>query len=478
MAGIGFELRALSRHHSLVSPLVSLGHATWVSSGPLILTAVGLLTIQSLTLKSVPGREFTLFCGLLTYASMFALITASPVAVVVTRLVANCIYLRRQTDIPSLFLGALVYAAVLAAIIGIFMWGLLGKVPARIAIPAWMLTQSIALVWVAAILCGTLKDYAGVSGAFLAGVLLASGTALVLARNELDLDGMMWTITVGNMTTTLWLAARILFAFPSFATDVCIGAKRIWRGFLQFPLLAIGAAIGALGVWADKWVIWSSSLGQTITAGLVYAPTYDSAMFASFLVIVPALAAFVVHVETELYALFSRFLSRLHNHGTLDEIESAAENLGMTIRSSMLHLFLVQAAITACTILALPLIVDTLGMQFRQIPIMRLGVLGSLFQLLFLLCCSVLLFINRQKAYCVLQVLFLALNGLLTWAFLQLGPDFNGMGYFAAAMICGVVAYFWLDRTLRELVYLIFASAGSASEADAEWKQPASSIPT
>jgi hypothetical protein len=40
------------------------------------------------------------------------------------------------------------------------------------------------------------------------------------------------------------------------------------------------------------------------------------------------------------------------------------------------------------------------------------------------------------------------------------------MGYFAAAMTCGVIAYFWLDRTLRDLVYLTFASARSTPSRD------------
>ena len=78
MAGIGFELRVLSRRHSIAGPLVSLGHATWVSSGPLVLTAVGLLAIHLLTFNRAPASEFTLFTVMLTYASILALITASP----------------------------------------------------------------------------------------------------------------------------------------------------------------------------------------------------------------------------------------------------------------------------------------------------------------------------------------------------------------------------------------------------------------
>jgi uncharacterized membrane protein len=63
----------------------------------------------------------------------------------------------------------------------------------------------------------------------------------------------------------------------------------------------------------------------------------------------------------------------------------------------------------------------------------------------------------------VLQLAFLALSGAFTLLCLQLGPDFSGMGYFAAATACGLAAYLWLDRVLRDLVYLTFASADSNS---------------
>lgn len=250
---------------------------------------------------------------------------------------------------------------------------------------------------------------------------------------------------------------------PSKPADPFLGVRNICRGFSRFPLLAIGVAAGTTGIWADKWVMWSSHAGTTVVSGLVYAPLYDSAMFMSFLVVVPALAAFIIHVETGLYTNLTRFLDLVLQNGTLEEIQAAADRLSLLIRSSVLHLFIVQAAVSVCAILALPLIVQTFGMQFRQIPIMRLGLLGSVFHLLFLLCCSVLLFINRQRAFCALQVLFLAFNGAATWAFLQLGPDYAGMGYFTAAVCCGLTSYFWLDRTLRDLVYLTFASAISAS---------------
>lgn len=272
MAGIGFELRTLSSRHSIASPLVSLAHATWVSSGPLILTAIGLLTVQLLTFDRAAAFEITLFRVSLTYASILALVSASPTAVLVTRLVADCIYDKSYDDIPALLIGALSLAALVTGIIGVVFWSAQLALPPDVAIAAWALSQSIALLWVTTVFCGTLKDYVGVTEGFLAGVIVLAATAAVLAQDRPDAGAMTWCMTAGNMTTSLWLAARASLTLPSRPADPFLGTRNIFRALSRFPLLAIGVAAGAVGMWADKLVMWSSHAGTTVVAGLVYAP--------------------------------------------------------------------------------------------------------------------------------------------------------------------------------------------------------------
>jgi uncharacterized membrane protein len=457
MAGIGFNLRALSQHHSILVPFLSLGHATWISSGPLVLTAICFVAIQAVARDSTPAAELMLFRTVLTYSSMIALITACPVGLIVTKLVADSIYKARFGRIPALLTGGLICAAILAGNMGLVIWNVFTALPAVDAISAWILTQSFALLWISTIVSGTLKDYRGVTSGFVAGILMGFIIAVLLGERELSTHSMMWSVTTANMATVTWLYASILFAFPARAGNSVAAALIIVRSLGKHPFLSVGALAAALGVWVDKWIMWSSELGRTVSPGLAYAPIYDTAMFFSFLIIVPALAAFIIHIETNLQVHVARFLGRILKQGTLDEIENAAGNIGTVFRSSLLHLFVVQAAITACTIMSLPLIVSSLGLHFAQIPVLRLGLLGSLFHLLFLICSSVLLFVNRPMSYCLLQLAFLITNGLATWVCLRLGVDFTGLGYFASAMICALAAYFWLDRTLRHLVHLTFA---------------------
>src|SRR5262245_446181 len=123
-----------------------MSHATWVSTGPLVLTAVGILAVHLLTFDRMPAYEFSLFSVTLTYASILALITASPLAVLVTRLVADRIYLGRHDDILPLFFSAVASAALCAAVAGVIVWGALLALPMRLAVSAWALSQSIAIL--------------------------------------------------------------------------------------------------------------------------------------------------------------------------------------------------------------------------------------------------------------------------------------------------------------------------------------------
>ncbi len=465
MAGIGFELRALSSRHSLAGPLMSLTHATWVSSGPLVLTAVGLMIVNVYTLDGVPAFQFTLFHVLLTYASVLALVTVSPSIVVVTRLVADSVYAKRERDIQPLFVGALVLAALSTGVIGAGVWGSLRLLPWSAAMAAWALSQSVALLWIATIFCGTLRDYVGVTGAFVAGIMLSAVVATALARFDFDAVAMMWTMTAAMTATLTWLAARILSAYPEGSpVPALAGVGAIRNGLRRFPLLAIGGAAGALGVWVDKLVVWSSDIGTSVAAGLVYAPVYDSGMFISFLVIVPALAAFVIHIETELTIELGRFLSQVLNDGTLEDIEAAANRLGMTTRSSIFHLFLCPGRL--CRLRHSGAAVDR-GVARRAVSTNpdhaarpdRIDISSVV---------SALQFgpALRQQAAIILPAAnsVSVLNGLLTWISLQLGPSYVGMGYLAAAIAAGVVAFLWLDRTLRDIVYLTFASASSQTQ--------------
>jgi uncharacterized membrane protein len=91
-----------------------------------------------------------------------------------------------------------------------------------------------------------------------------------------------------------------------------------------------------------------------------------------------------------------------------------------------------------------------------------LGVIGAAFQFLFITCSSLTLYFDRRAVFLVLQLVFLVLNGGLTFVLLALGPNYLGLGFLAAAAISALIAYLALARTLHRLDYLTFIANNPA----------------
>lgn len=79
MAGIGFELRKMLRRDSLLGLLRAYTYAGIISSGPWILSIVGILLIGILSLPFViPGVLITQFQVSVTYLIAVSLIVTGP----------------------------------------------------------------------------------------------------------------------------------------------------------------------------------------------------------------------------------------------------------------------------------------------------------------------------------------------------------------------------------------------------------------
>ncbi len=121
-----------------------------------------------------------------------------------------------------------------------------------------------------------------------------------------------------------------------------------------------------------------------------------------------------------------------------------------------------QLVICALVALSAPTVVDLLDLQFRQVGTLRLGLIGAVFQFLFITCSSLTLYFDRRVVFFLLQMLFLVLNASLTFALIPLGATYLGLGFLAASAISGLVAYLALARTLYRLGYLTFIANNPA----------------
>ena len=177
---------------------------------------------------------------------------------------------------------------------------------------------------------------------------------------------------------------------------------------------------------------------------------------------VPAYAAFVVHLEVKFFRNYRLFYTSILEHGTLGQIRGIGTRLRDETIVSLTGIMVPQIAICALVALAAPAAIDLLEMQFRQVGTLRLGVIGAVFQFLFVTCSSLTLYFDRRMVFLALQVCFLVLNAALTAGSLMLGANYLGIGFLFAAAISAAIAYLALVATLFRLDYLTFIANNPA----------------
>ncbi len=455
MAGIGFELRRLARQDTISSLAGAAGHAAIIAAGPWLFTIVSLAVITLTAEPLAGGPALANFRVVIIYAFAVSLVLSAPVTMVATRLVADALWLRKPERIPELLLASFA-VALMAVVPGALLLVLYFRVPVELALCLLSASSMVALIWVALSFCGAVRDYKGVTWSFVIGLVVAVLGSILAAARGLGAPFMVWGFVAGLTVTFLGLTMRVLATFPQPARDLTSGIDDIRAGLWHYRHLALGALFGTAGVWVDKWLFWFSPVGESVTAGLVHAPLYDSAMFIASLGMIPALGAFVVRLETEFFERYQQYYAAIQGHGTYRQIEIARARMARDTLDNLVLITVTQVGLCAAMVLLAPAIVDVLHLQFRQIAILRYGSLGAVFQFILLAASSMLLFFDRRRLFLTLQLAFLALNAGLTLATIMLGEDYYGVGYFAACLIVSGIAYLAADRTFLNLNYLTF----------------------
>src|ERR1700730_12876725 len=462
MAGIGFALERLYRSHSIADRMASFAHASIVAAGPCLL-AVLCIWLISATISELEGKTtISAFRALIIYSFALSFVVTAPIALVSARFISDKLHDRDVAAVSGIMLAAFGFSAVVIVAVGTLLFGLVLDLDAAASGAAVANCALIALVWVACLFCSVTRDYTSVTVFFAVGMLLAV-IAVTLGYNARpDLATMLWGFNIGLGATLFGLLARIIATSPFAVKSISVPASALARAAVGYWPIALGGLFGAIGAWVDKWIVWLSPFGTQIQYGLLHAPLYDSAMFLSYLVVVPAYAAFIIHLEVKFFRNYRLFYSSILEHATLAQIQAHGRRLRDETIASLSSITVPQLVVCALVALSAPALIDVLDMQFRQIGTLRLGLIGAAFQFLFITCSSLLLYFDRRAVFLVLQLVFLVLNGGLTFVLLALGPNYLGLGFLAASAMSALVAYLALARTLYRLEYLTFIANNPA----------------
>jgi uncharacterized membrane protein len=473
MAGIGFALDRLYRSGAITDRMASFAHASIIAAGPCLLSVLCIWLISATIFELEGKTTIAAFRALIIYSFALSFVITAAIALVSARFISDKLHDRDVAAVSGIMLAAFGFSAVITVAVATLLFGFVLDLEPAASVAAVANCALIALVWVACLFCSVTRDYTAVTIYFAVGLLLAVVAVTKGYNMRPELAIMLWGFNIGLGLTLFGLLGRIIATFPFAVRSIAAPTRALARATIRYWPIALGGLFGAIGAWVDKWVVWLSPFGVQIQNGLLHAPLYDSAMFVSYLVVIPAYAAFVVHLEVKFFRNYRLFYSSILEHATLAQIQAHGKRLRDETIASLSGITVPQLAVCALVAVSAPAVVDLLDMQFRQVGTLRLGVIGAAFQFLFITCSSLTLYFDRRIVFLVLQTIFLVLNASLTWALLPLGPTYLGLGFLAASTISALIAYLALVRTLYRLDYLTFIANNPAMRISRRAASPA-----
>lgn len=454
MAGIGFELRKLLQKNSYAGLLQAYLYAGMISSGPWVLSIVGILVIGILSLGIVvPSVLISKFQVTVTYLIVTSLILSGFVQLSFTRFVADRLFVGDAAAVLPNFNGLLLLICVLAIAVATPLAGL--YFPDESALYRILLVMGLAImssIWVSTIFLTGLKHYKAIVLLFAIGygvtILLSLGL-----RYLLKMEGLLLGFVFGHF---LLLMGMIWLIYRNYRSSRFI-AFDIWRkGQMYRSLMATGVLIN-LGVWIDKLLFWYHPATGRPVVGLLHASViYDLPIFIAYLSVIPGMAVFLMRIETDFAEYYSRFYDAVRQGATLDYIERMRNRMVYYVRRGLLDIAKIQGISVLIVFVLGADLLRWLDISTLYLPLLYVDVVGAALQVVLLGIINVLFYLDeRKQALWLCGVLTIA-NLVFTVVSLQLGAAWFGYGFAGAMAVAVIVGLFLLDHELERLEYKTF----------------------
>jgi uncharacterized membrane protein len=394
-------------------------------------------------------------------AFSISLVVAGPFVLVVSRSLADALYVGDVKRVAAMLLTALTRVFAWLAPIGLFVFGLVLDLPTQHRWLGFMLLLACGGVWIVAAMLSALRSHLAVSLAFLAGLAVA----LLIARatqTRWHEAGMLAGLLLGQMTILVVLTGRLLREFPVATRRDATNDYDLGAATDQFRHLAWAGFFYGAGLWVDKWLMWLAPGAERAGRGVWSHTSYEGAMFLAFLTIVPVLAIFLADVETRFHRAYLRWFHAIERRATLRGIRRNHGTLLRITGSSAKRLALVQGTIALIAILMSPAVAGWAGGDASWASVFRFGALGAAFHVLLIIGMAALAYLDQRHWLVAVTATFFGLNIVLTLVSIGLGEGWHGWGYAASSLLAFALAYYAAARSLAKLPYMTFVGTNPA----------------
>ncbi|MDD2923911.1 exopolysaccharide Pel transporter PelG [Rhodoferax sp.] len=454
MAGIGFELRKLLKKQTYSGLLQAYAFAGLISSGPWVLSIIGIMLIGLFSLGSIAPKEaISQFQVTVTYLFLISLIGTGLVQLSFTRFVADRTFDKNEAAILPNFNGLILVAVSVSLLLAVPFAAF--SFTGQTVLFRMLFVMGLAVmssIWIATVFLTGMKHYRAIVLIFLLGYSATLGLAL-LFKPWLGMDGLLLGFVLGHY---LLLMGMIWLVYRNYHSDLFI-AFDIWKpGAMYLSLMATGFFFN-LGAWVDKLMFWYfPSTGQPVIGPLNASVIYDFPIFLSYLSVIPGMAVFLVRIETDFVEFYIKFYDAVREGATLDYIERMRNHMVYHVQRGLFDIAKIQSIAVLVTFALGDVLLGWIGISSLYLPLLYVDVVGAALQVVLLGILNVLFYLDQRRAVLLLTIMLPMTNVVFTALSLKLGAAWFGYG-FALAMLVTVLTGVWiLNRKLDKLEYQTF----------------------
>jgi len=454
MAGIGFELRKLLNQKTFFSVLQAYGAAGIISSGPWIVSILGIFAVGVMTSTTSEDWSSTFvgeFQVSVTYLMAMSLILTGPLQFLLARFVSDRHYEKQDALILPNLLGAITLVTLVSGTLA-------GGVLSCCFSASWlyrvlMLAAFVLLsnIWIVVVLLSAAKAWKLILTTFVMAYAITVSVAMGLSGH--GPEGLLFGFVAGN--------ALLLFALISLVARTYPATKMLAFDFLRrsqvFYSLALTGIFYNVAIWADKFIFWFNPLtSEIVLPPLRSSPLYDLPIFLAYLSIVPGMAVFLVRIETDFSVQCERFYQSILRGATLEQIQNIKTDMVASVRQGIYDILKVQG-MTVITLIALgPQLLAWVGIPPLYRFLLNVDLVGVGVQMLLLAILNILFYLDQRRITLVLTGVFLLSNIGLTLLSQLIGPVAYGYGFALSVSITAIAGLVVLSRKLDRLEYETF----------------------
>lgn len=451
MAGIGFRLQKLVSGESYTDLIKAYAFSSVIAAGPMLITIVSLGLVHHMGKSWMGPGEAAYFVGIAVYCFAWAMVGIGGILNVVTRYIADHYYSKNFSVFTSTFFSALEVIVLFQSIPAILF---LAYVP-LLFYEKWMifvLYLFINGIWLAMVFLSAAKSFLWIVLAYLIGAVVALLGGWLLGPMS-GFSGVLTGFTLGQAATFFILVYRILVEFGYQRTQ----NFDFLAYMIKVPyLFGVGLLLN-LGIWIDKFLMWGfSHLGEQFGNGLYGAPDYDTPMFLAYLCVLPAMAFFLIQMETSFAKSYLIYFRSIQNRESWTQILRHKENLLDTITKNFQVFIVFQGIISGLAILLVYDLAEILNLNNYQLGIFRIGLMATFLQMGFIMFLNLYFYFDFQKNAFWIVAIFCISNAGFTYLTILLGHESYGFGFAGACFIALLLTFMVLDRKLIRLDYWTF----------------------